>query len=76
MTVKEASEELRCSQTAVRDMIKSGRLKAMEIGTGTQRKLYKIRRSDLEGLAKVHDEQPAKPRRHNTSGQDHNPWGL
>lgn len=76
LTVKQAAEELRCSQTAVRDMIKSGRLKAMEIGTGTQRKAYTIRRSDLEALAKVHDEQPAKPRRRNTSGNDDNRWGI
>ena len=76
LTVPEAANELRCSQTAVRDMIKAGKLKATEVGTGTQRKAYTIKRSDLDAFAKVHDEQPAKPRRRNTGGQDDNRWGL
>ena len=76
LTVKEAAEELRCSQTAVRDMIKSGRLKAMEIGTGTQRKVYKIRRSDLDTLAKIHREHKDTPSSRRSRDLDGSEYGL
>ena len=76
LTVAEIADELRCSTQSVRDMIKAGKLKATEVGTGEQRKTYTIKRSDLEALAKVHDEQPAKLSHRNKSGQDDNRWGL
>ena len=76
LTIKDCADELRCSPQAVRDMIKTGKLRATQIGSGSQRKAYTIKRSDLDALAKVHDEQPAKPRRRNTGGQDDNRWDL
>jgi hypothetical protein len=47
-----------------------------QIGKGSQRKAYTIKRSDLEALAKIQDEPNAKPKRRKNSGQDDNRWGL
>ncbi len=57
-------------------MIKTGKLKATELGSGTQRKAYTIRRSDLDALAKIQDEPTAKPKRRKTNEQNDNRWGL
>ena len=75
LTVPEAAKELRCSTQSVRDMIKAGRLRATEVGTGTQRKAYTIRRIDLGDLAGNQEERPTKPRR-SKSSQDGDRWGL
>ncbi len=76
LTVKESAEVLKVSPQSVRNMIKTGKLKATQVGTGTQRKAYTIKRSDLEALARAHDEQPAKPKRRKNSGHDDNRWGI
>ena len=76
LTVKESAKVLRTSPQSVRNMIKTGKLKATQIGTGSQRKAYTIKRSDLDALAKVHDEPTAKPTRRKNNGQDDNRWGL
>ncbi len=76
LTIRDCADELRCSPQAIRNMIKTGKLKATQIGTGSQRKAYTIKRSDLDALAKVHDEPTAKPTRRKNSGQGDNRWGL
>lgn len=76
LTIRDCADELRCSPQAVRNMIKTGKLKATQIGTGSQRKAYTIKRSDLEALAKVQEEPAVKPKRRKNNGQDENRWGL
>jgi excisionase family DNA binding protein len=76
LTVKESARVLRTSPQSVRNMIKTGKLKATQIGTGSQRKAYTIKRSDLEALAKTQKEPAVKPKRRKNNGQVDNPWGL
>ena len=76
LTIRDCADELRCSPQAVRNMIKTGKLRATQIGTGSQRKAYTIKRSDLEALGRIQEETTAKPTRRKNSGQDDNRWGL
>lgn len=76
LTVKEFARVLGTSPQSVRNMIKSGKLKATQIGTASQRKASTIKRSDLEALAQIQEQPNAKPKRRNNSEQDDNRWGL
>ncbi|MDA7915455.1 helix-turn-helix domain-containing protein [bacterium] len=76
LTVKESARVLGTSPQSVRNMIRTGKLKATQIGTGSQRKAYTIKRSDLDALAKIQEEPAAKPKRRKNNGQDDNRWGL
>ena len=76
LTVSDAATAIGCDARSVREMISSGKLKATEIGNGTQRKTYKIKRTDIEALAMVRDERVAKPKRGKSSNQTPNDWGL
>ena len=76
LTVKECARVLGTSPQSVRNMIKTGKPRAPQIGTGSQRKAYTIKRSELEALAKIQEEPTIKPTRRKDSGQDDNRWGL
>ncbi len=76
LTIKESAAVLKTSPQSVRNMIKTGKLKATQVGTGSQRKAYTVKRSDLDALAKVHDEQPDKPRRRREKDGSGERWGL
>ena len=76
LTVSDAATAIGCDARSVREMISSGKLKATEIGNGTQRKTYKIKRTDIEALATVRNEQVTKPKRGKSSNQTPNDWGL
>lgn len=62
LTVKQAAEQLQVSPGTVRSMIESGRLKATLVGSGVQRKTYRIPAESLQQISgievNVNDEKP------------------
>ena len=50
MTPDEVADRLRVTGEKVRQLIRSGRLEAMNIGTGQKRPLYRIHPNDLEAF--------------------------
>lgn len=76
LTVKESASLLGVSTQSIRNMIKGGKLRATEVGTGTQRKVYTIKRTDLESLGVTHQEPTMKPVRRRDKPQGDNKWGL
>lgn len=76
LTVAETAEELRCSPQSITSMIRSGELKAAETSTGTERKRYVIKRSDLDTLAKIHREHKDTPSSRRSRDLDGSEYGL
>ena len=59
LTVKAVADQLGVAVETVSDWIKSGQLKASNVGKGTKRGRYRIQESDLEEF--LENRQPAKP---------------
>ncbi len=76
LTVAETAEELRCSHQSITSMIRSGELKAVETSSGTERKRYVIKRSDLDTLAKIHREHKDTPSSRRSRDLDGSEYGL
>lgn len=50
LTIEQAAETLNVSERQVKRLIKSGRLKAVDLGSGKQRKLTRINPKDIEAM--------------------------
>ncbi len=50
LTSKEAAEAINVSRSFMRKLIQVGRLKAANIGTGVERREWRIRRVDLDSF--------------------------
>ena len=55
LTIEEAAEYLRCSDTHIRSLMDRGLLKSQNIGLGEKRKRIRIRRVDLDNVNTVEE---------------------
>jgi hypothetical protein len=76
LTVTETAEEFRCSPQSITAKIRRGELKAAETSSGTERKRYVIRRSDLDALAKTHREHKDTPASRRSRDLDGSEYGI
>lgn len=50
VNIRTAAQELHVSETQVRRLIKAKKLKAVNVGMGTKRKSYRIKKEDISAL--------------------------
>lgn len=74
LTIAEVADRLSCSADQVMRLVRTGRLKAFDIGVGAKRRCLRIPESELDNLPSITPEPKTKPRRRRKPPQPRRQW--